>query len=596
MDNKIRILAVIPYEEMIPLIHEISADFDNVYTEPVLEGNSLLSMIGPDDYDKYDAVIKTDSSVIPQTDIPVVELEHTMTDLMMTFNYAAANTSDISIIGSSGTQMVYRSLISQFPMESRFYVTNDTDLDTVFSDISKRGMNTVVCDSSAYNKAKSKGLNAIRLFYGSESIKSAFSKAVSISKTTRQLRKENHIMRKIISEDPGSHTIVFTSSGAVIEKISYTEYSQLYPFLSEQIDNFADRNSVQAVHRHGGFAYHIQGNRIHFGDDTYYVFYITRSSTQTKERRGITYYSPEEIQEDLETSVFGIAGVESYYTTEINQASARKDPILISGEIGIGKDHMAKTIYMRSSYNQRPFVIINCAQIIERTWNYLLRKELSPLYDKGNFIFIQNIDALTYDQNMQLISVIADSNAASSNRIAFSCSEQRAMSAIKHQQMLKTINMLHCQVIFMKPLRGQDDVIRNSVNFLLANLSKEYSFSPSGIHPLAMNELIRFSWPQNFEQLKRVIEKLAIRAGNDRITADHTAEVFRSEMNLAQGETGQTSNTIIDLTQSLSDINRDIVRIVLEQTDGNQTEAAARLGIGRSTLWRMMNPNRKNNS
>ena len=67
-------------------------------------------------------------------------------------------------------------------------------------------------------------------------------------------------------------------------------------------------------------------------------------------------------------------------------------------------------------------------------------------------------------------------------------------------------------------------------------------------------------------------------------------------MNLAQGETGQTSNTIIDLTQSLSDINRDIVRIVLEQTDGNQTEAAARLGIGRSTLWRMMNPNRKNNS
>jgi len=86
-----------------------------------------------------------------------------------------------------------------------------------------------------------------------------------------------------------------------------------------------------------------------------------------------------------------------------------------------------------------------------------------------------------------------------------------------------------------------------------------------------------------------------VRAGENRITAEHVAEVLRSEMNLAQGETGQTSNTIIDLTQSLDDINMDIVRIVLDQTDGNQTEAAARLGIGRSTLWRMLNANRSNN-
>ena len=110
-----------------------------------------------------------------------------------------------------------------------------------------------------------------------------------------------------------------------------------------------------------------------------------------------------------------------------------------------------------------------------------------------------------------------------------------------------------------------------------------------------MNELLRFSWPQNFEQLKRVMENLAVRAGENRITAEHVADVLRSEMNLAQGETGQTSNTIIDLTQSLDDINKDIVRIVLDQTDGNQTEAAARLGIGRSTLWRMLNSNRNNN-
>ena len=595
MDNKIHILAVIPYEEMVPLLHEISSEFDDVYVEPVLEGIPLLSMMQPDNFGRYDAVLKTDTAEIPPTDTPVVELEHTMMDLMTTLNYITSNISDIHIVGTSGTQRAYRALTSQFPLDSHFYTADMNDPGKALAELESRGIDKVICDSSVYNEARARNMDTVRIFFGAESIRTALSKAVAVANISRDLLRRNRIMRRVIADNPESHAVIFDSQGNILEDISYSEYSQLYPFLAGQVNSFEEEDTIQAVHRHGGFSYHILGKRIMYGEDPYYVFFVTRKGAPSKERRGISYLTPEEIREDVETSVFGIAGVDGYYSAEISRAAAGKDPILISGEIGIGKDHMAKTIFLRSSMSRHPFVIINCAQLTDRTWNYLLRKELSPLYDTGNFIFVQNIDALTYDQNMQLIPVIADSGAATSNRIAFSCSEQRAMSPVKNQQMLKTINRLHCQVIFMKPLRGQDEVISTSVNFILANLSKEYAFAPTGIHPLAMNELTRFSWPQNFEQLRRVMEKLAVRAGENRITAEHVAEVLRSEMNLAQGETGQTSNTIIDLTQSLDDINRDIVRIVLDQTDGNQTEAAARLGIGRSTLWRMLNSNRSNN-
>ena len=44
----------------------------------------------------------------------------------------------------------------------------------------------------------------------------------------------------------------------------------------------------------------------------------------------------------------------------------------------------------------------------------------------------------------------------------------------------------------------------------------------------------------------------------------------------------------LDLNRSLYEISRDIVRRVVEESDGNQTAAAKRLGISRTTLWRYL--------
>ena len=45
---------------------------------------------------------------------------------------------------------------------------------------------------------------------------------------------------------------------------------------------------------------------------------------------------------------------------------------------------------------------------------------------------------------------------------------------------------------------------------------------------------------------------------------------------------------ILDLKRPLDEINQDIIHAVLEETKGNQTAAAKRLGISRTTLWRLL--------
>lgn len=65
--------------------------------------------------------------------------------------------------------------------------------------------------------------------------------------------------------------------------------------------------------------------------------------------------------------------------------------------------------------------------------------------------------------------------------------------------------------------------------------------------------------------------------------------VLRSESTFATvSEKAEDSNIKIDLNQTLERIDHDIVCKVLEQENGNKTNAAKRLDISRSTLWRLL--------
>ena len=398
-------------------------------------------------------------------------------------------------------------------------------------------------------------------------------------------RSEAEFLKRIISASNDFLIIVLNGSGEAETPVP-ASMSLLIPVLRDRIGEMDGTGSCRFVRRRGGSVYRINGSLDTSTGENRYVFYISKDISSSGSGI-ISHFDPEEIQNDVDTSVFGITSAESVYESEITDIISRPEPILISGEIGIGKDHMAKTIFLRSSRNRDQFAVINCTGVSLRNWNSLIRWEESPLYDVGNTVFIQNIDALSFDQTMQLLTAIDDSRCAKLNRLIISCSEQRSLSEEKNHQILQTINRLHCQVLFMKPLRGQDMTIRNSVRLMLNHLSRRYTYAMGTIQPQALNDLVNFGWPQNIEQLKRVMEKLVITAGNGTITPEHVSSVLVSEVSLVQADDGSSSTNIIDINQPLADIERGIVELVLARTGGNQTEAAKRLGIGRSTLWRI---------
>ena len=118
-----------------------------------------------------------------------------------------------------------------------------------------------------------------------------------------------------------------------------------------------------------------------------------------------------------------------------------------------------------------------------------------------------------------------------------------------------------------------------------------------------MELLKSFDWPENYTQFKRILSELTVITTSSYITEETLSGLLEMEKKTTfrrvgpgaspseiEGESGVShgSSVILDLKRPLDEINQDIIHAVLEETKGNQTAAAKRLGISRTTLWRLL--------
>ena len=105
-----------------------------------------------------------------------------------------------------------------------------------------------------------------------------------------------------------------------------------------------------------------------------------------------------------------------------------------------------------------------------------------------------------------------------------------------------------------------------------------------GLEPEAVSLLKDYSWPGNYNQFKRIMTELFAITDTSYIKAASVSRLLLREQPAASTGGGIP----FDLNRTLEEINLDIVRRVLAEEKGNQSQAAKRLGISRTTLWRMM--------
>ena len=99
-----------------------------------------------------------------------------------------------------------------------------------------------------------------------------------------------------------------------------------------------------------------------------------------------------------------------------------------------------------------------------------------------------------------------------------------------------------------------------------------------------MELLAQSPWPGNYMQLSNVLERLQAGAQGTILPQDVEKALAQEELMAQQAK----SSIPLDLSRPLEEIHREIARRVLRAKGGNRSQAAASLGIARSTLWRLL--------
>ena len=280
-----------------------------------------------------------------------------------------------------------------------------------------------------------------------------------------------------------------------------------------------------------------------------------------------------------------------------------RSTVLISGESGVGKELIARSIHFNSPRRDRPLVALNCAAMPAN----LIESELFG-HEKGSFtgaharargkfeiahkgsLFLDEIGEMDKSTQAKLLRVLDHKEfmrvgGHQSVRVdvrliaATNADLERMVAEGGFRQdlyyRLKVVSLI------VPPLRRRRLDLPYLVDTFLDELSGSLAVPRKNVAPAALAALTEHAWPGNVRELKNLLESLLVTLPGDEIGIDDLPRTIR-------GKRAEVDATELAPGTTIEQMERALIRRTLEHTGGNRTHSAALLGIGVRTLQRKM--------
>ena len=365
---------------------------------------------------------------------------------------------------------------------------------------------------------------------------------------------------------------------------------------------------------------------------------VSTALQAARDMRRVVSYEPLLQSEDYELGIVGRSEPMQAVFKTIGQLAASDVTALITGESGTGKELVARAIYHHSQRSQQPFIAINCAAIPE----HLLESELFG-HEKGAFtgatvqrigkfeqchrgtLFLDEIGDMSLATQTKILRVV---QSGTFERVGgnetikvdvrvIAATNQPLEKAVADRTFREDLfYRLNVVRIHLPPLRERPSDIPLLVNYFLKKIGGAQRQPPKSISSEALTLLEAFPWPGNVRELENAVHRATVMAKGEAILpADLPPEVLGRRPAPATlsppaadptsaiptaptaGPGGDVSLLAAQLFQwarqnpklkLIPAVERELAVHALQETRGNQVQAARLLGITRATLRKRM--------
>ena len=278
---------------------------------------------------------------------------------------------------------------------------------------------------------------------------------------------------------------------------------------------------------------------------------------------------------------------------------ARSDSnVLIAGETGAGKNAVARELHARGKRAKLPFVTVDCPSLSPT----LIDSELFG-HERGAFtdaiiaragrfelagsgtVYLDAVTELPVEAQSKLLRIVEDKRVARLGgqvsiaigaRLIASSSEDIEDAVREGSFRFDLFHRLRVLPLLVPPLRERvDDIVPLAKYFATRAVAPIKRPAPAFSRDAA--EALRdYAWPGNVRELRHVIELACQTAPHTVTLTDLPNDVLATPAPALKGP---------DRQPTLDEMERRYVAATLRAVGGNQTEAAARLGISRKALW-----------
>jgi len=276
-----------------------------------------------------------------------------------------------------------------------------------------------------------------------------------------------------------------------------------------------------------------------------------------------------------------------------------RSTVLIRGESGTGKELIARAIHYSGSRAPKPFVAVNCAALTES-----LRESELFGYEKGAFtgaggqtrgkfemaeggtIFLDEIGDISPKLQADLLRVLQEKSfyrVGGSTEVhvdvrVIAATNKDLQEAVRQERFRDDLYYrLNVIEIRIPPLRERREDIPLLTDHLVERIARELGKEIAGVSEGALNLLMDYDWPGNVRELENALERAMV-TSRSRVLTEADFAFLEREVSAKRAWSVPGGVT-------MEELERRAIIATLERTAGNIKEAAAMLGIDRSTLY-----------